>query len=61
MYKTEPQGKRWSISLCNCSQDTIHLHGMEIAIRRQISARRAREPPRHLVGFLNVLILSRSH
>ncbi len=25
MYETESQGKRWSISLCNCSQDTIHL------------------------------------
>ena len=26
MDGTEPHGQRWSISLCSCSQDTIHFH-----------------------------------
>lgn len=25
MHEAESHGKRWSISLCNCSQDTVHL------------------------------------
>lgn len=26
MYGIKSRGGRWSVSLCNCSQDTAHVH-----------------------------------